>query len=225
MLASERARDRAGHRRREGATLREMLRYPSIRRAVMVDIDDEVGALCKKHLPEMHQARSRTPARGSATRTPGRTWKNVRALRFHHIDLVEPLEEGPACLLFTKEFYTLVRDRLTPGGALSLQAGMTKLGELDFFSCHQTAPARGVPGGRRLPDPSVLLRTPWGSSPRPRRSIRPPGRRHRRPAHRRAGEGPMGYWDGQTHSTRFHLPKHIRAAIDAHTRVVTDAHR
>src|SRR3977135_1876318 len=39
----------------EGATLREILRYPSITRAVMVDIDGEVVELCKKHLPEMHQ--------------------------------------------------------------------------------------------------------------------------------------------------------------------------
>ena len=53
--------------------------------------------------------------------------------------MADPLEEGPACLLFTKEFYSLVRDRLTPGGAMTLQAGMTKLGELDFFtSIHRT---------------------------------------------------------------------------------------
>jgi len=37
-------------------------------------------------------------------------------------------------------------------------------------------------------------------------------------------KGPMSYWDGQTHQHAFHLPKHIRAAIDAQTRVVTDAH-
>ena len=39
----------------EGATLREILRYPSITRAVMVDIDGEVVELCKVHLPEMHR--------------------------------------------------------------------------------------------------------------------------------------------------------------------------
>ncbi|HEX2437772.1 MAG TPA: spermidine synthase, partial [Methylomirabilota bacterium] len=37
-------------------------------------------------------------------------------------------------------------------------------------------------------------------------------------------KGAMGYWDGQTHQHAFHLPKHIRAAIQAQTRVVTDAH-
>ena len=124
----------------EGATLREILRYPSVRRAVMVDIDGEVVELCKKHLPEMHQGafedkRSEVrheDARGYLERTSER-------FDFITVDLVEPLEEGPACMLFTKEFYTLVRDRLTPGGAMTLQAGMTKLGELEFFtSIHRT---------------------------------------------------------------------------------------
>src|SRR2546422_4396374 len=39
----------------EGATLREALKYRSLTRAVMVDIDGEVVDLCKKHLAEMHR--------------------------------------------------------------------------------------------------------------------------------------------------------------------------
>src|SRR5262249_53499324 len=38
----------------EGATLREVLRYPSIRKAVMVDIDEAVVDACRQHPPEMH---------------------------------------------------------------------------------------------------------------------------------------------------------------------------
>ena len=36
-------------------------------------------------------------------------------------------------------------------------------------------------------------------------------------------KGPLAYWDGQTHQHAFNVPKHIRAAIHAQTRVVTDA--
>src|SRR5207247_6720900 len=39
----------------EGATLREILRYPSITRAAMVDIDAEVVDLCNTPLPETHR--------------------------------------------------------------------------------------------------------------------------------------------------------------------------
>ena len=36
----------------EGATLRELLRHPSVKKAVMVDIDADVIKVCKKYLPE-----------------------------------------------------------------------------------------------------------------------------------------------------------------------------
>ena len=124
----------------EGATLREVLRYPSVKRAVMVDIDGEVVDLCKKHLPEMHQGAfedKRTELRHEDARAY--LDKTSERFDFISIDLVEPLEEGPACMLFTKEFYTLIRDRLTPGGAMTMQAGMTKVGELNFFTAiHRT---------------------------------------------------------------------------------------
>ena len=42
-------------------------------------------------------------------------------------------EELLACRLFSREFYELVRDRLTPGGTMTMQAGMTKVGELAFL--------------------------------------------------------------------------------------------
>src|SRR2546430_17331533 len=101
MLASERAPESGlvigGG---EGATLREILRYPTIKRAVMVDIDGEVVELCKKYLPEMHQGAFDDPR--SATRhedARGYLERTSERVDFITIDLVEPLEEGPACLL------------------------------------------------------------------------------------------------------------------------------
>ena len=35
----------------EGATLREVFRHPSVTRAIMVDVDEELVGLCKKYLP------------------------------------------------------------------------------------------------------------------------------------------------------------------------------
>ena len=210
----------------EGATLREILRYPGVRRAVMVDIDGEVVELCRRHLPEMHQGAfedgraelRHEDARGYLERTNDR-------FDFITIDLVEPLEEGPACLLFTKEFYTLVRDRLTPGGALTLQAGMTKLGELDFFtSIHRTL-REVFPVVAGYQTFISCFGTPWGFITATKKVD--PRRQDAAAVDRLVADrikGPLGYWDGQTHQHAFNLPKHIRAAIDAQTRVVTDAH-
>jgi spermidine synthase len=209
----------------EGATVREILRYPSIRRVVMVDIDAEVVELCKRHLPEMHQGAFEDPrtefraedARGYLERTPDRFDLIV-------VDLVEPLEEGPACLLFTREFYQLVRDRLTPNGAMTMQAGMTKVGELDFFtSIHRTL-REVFPVVAGYQTFISCFGIPWGFIAAGRSEPRALSVNEvdRRIADR--VKGPLAYWDGQTHQHAFHLPKFIRRAIDEQRRVVTDAH-
>jgi spermidine synthase len=227
MLASERAPESGlvigGG---EGATLREILRYPSIRRAVMVDIDGEVVDLCKRHLPEMHQGAFDDP-RSELRHEDARGYLEKTGERFDFItiDLVEPLEEGPACLLFTKEFYTLVRDRLTPGGAMTLQAGMTKLGELDFFtSIHRTL-REVFPVVAAYQTFISCFGTPWGFITATKKVD--PCRQDAAAIDRLVADrikGPLEYWDGQTHQHAFNVPKHIRAAIGAQTRVVTDAH-
>jgi spermidine synthase len=211
----------------EGATLREMLRYPSIRRAVMVDIDGEVVDLCKRHLPEMHQGAFEDPR--SETRhedARGYLEKTSERFDFISVDLVEPLEEGPACLLFTKEFYALIRDRLTPGGAMTLQAGMTKLGELDFFTSIHRTPREVFPVVAGYQTFMSCFGTPWGFITATKKVD--PTRQDaaaidRLIAERIKGITPLVYWDGQTHVHAFTLPKHLRGAIAAQTRVVTDA--
>jgi spermidine synthase len=37
-------------------------------------------------------------------------------------------------------------------------------------------------------------------------------------------KGDLVYWDGLTHQHAFALPKHIRRAIEAETRIATDSH-
>jgi spermidine synthase len=210
----------------EGATLREILRYPSIRRAVMVDIDDEVVELCRRHLPEMHQGAfedRRTELRHEDARAY--LERTTERFDFITVDLVEPLEEGPACLLFTREFYSLVRDRLTPGGAMTLQAGMTKLGELDFFtSIHRTL-REVFPVVAAYQTFISCFGTPWGFIAATK--MVDPARQDIASVDRLVAErvaGGLGYWDGQTHLHAFSLPRHLRAALAAQTRVVTDAH-
>jgi spermidine synthase len=191
----------------------------------MVDIDGEVVDLCKKYLPEMHQG-AFEDSRSELRHEDARAYLEKTGERFDFItiDLVEPLEEGPACLLFTREFYSLVRDRLTPGGALTLQAGMTKLGELDFFtSIHRTL-REVFPVVAAYQTFISCFGTPWGFITATKKVD--PLRQDIATVDRLISErikGPLAYWDGQTHQHAFHVPRHIRAAIDAQARVVTDA--
>ncbi|MBI4637839.1 MAG: fused MFS/spermidine synthase [Candidatus Rokubacteria bacterium] len=212
----------------EGATLREILKYPSIRRALMVDIDGEVVDLCRRHLPEMHRGAFDDP-RTEVRHEDARAYLEKTADRFDFItiDLVEPLEEGPACMLFTREFYTLVRDRLTPGGAMTMQAGMTKVGELGFFTAIHRTLGEVFPIVAGYQTFVSCFGTPWGfitatKKVDPRRLDAPAV--EALIAERLASAKALEYWDGLTHQHAFGLPKHLRAAIDAQTRIVTDAH-
>jgi spermidine synthase len=209
----------------EGATLREVLRYPSVSQAVMVDIDGEVVELCRRHLPEMHQGAFDDPrtelrhedARGYLERTSER-------FDFISIDLVEPLEEGPACALFTREFYALVHDRLTPGGTMTMQAGMTKVGELGFFTALHRTLRDVFPVVAGYQAFISCFGTPWGFLLASRKVD--PRRLDAAGVDRLVAErvrGSLGYWDGITHQHCFALPKYVRAAIEAQTRVSTDA--
>jgi spermidine synthase len=210
----------------EGATLREVLRYPSITRAVMVDIDAEVVDLCRRHLPEMHQGAFEDP-RTELRHEDARAYleRSTETFDYICIDLVEPLEEGPACMLFTKEFYTLVRDRLTPGGTMTMQAGMTKVGELPFFAAINRTLRDVFPVVAGYQTFISCFGTPWGFILASKKVD--PAKQSPASVDALVGarvKGSLEYWDGQTHQHSFALPKFIRKAVDACTRVSTDAH-
>ncbi len=113
----------------EGATLREVLKHPTVERAVMVDIDGELVEVAKAHMPEWHQGAFDDP-RTELVIGDGRAYLEGTAERFDIIliDLTDPVgEDNPARLLYTVEFYRLVQARLNPGGVMGMQAGMIML--------------------------------------------------------------------------------------------------
>ena len=108
----------------EGATAREVLCHRSVERVVMVDLDQEVVELCQKYLPQHHQGAFRDPRLELVFTDAWKYLENTQELfDLLIMDIPDPLEGGPAYLLFTQEFYTLARSRLKPGGVLVVQAG------------------------------------------------------------------------------------------------------
>jgi spermidine synthase len=109
----------------EGATLREVLRHRPVSRAVMVDLDGELVEVCRRHLPSFHEGAFDDP-RTSLVFADGRVWLADQpggAFEVIIWDLPEPLDEGPASLLFTREMFALARRKLAPGGLLAVQSG------------------------------------------------------------------------------------------------------
>jgi spermidine synthase len=209
----------------EGATLREILRYPSVRRAVMVDIDRAVVEACRAHLPEMHRGAFDDP-RVELRHEDARRWLETTSERFDVaiVDLTEPLEAGPACLLFTREFYRLLHDRLTPSGVLALQAGMTKIGALDFYAAMNRTVASVFPFAAPYQSFIPCFGTPWGfivAAKRDDPAALAPDAVDRRLAER--VKGPLQFYDGLAHRHMLSLPVFLRQVIAATDRVITDA--
>ena len=120
------------HRRgRRRATLREVLKHPSVEFSLMVDIDQEVVEACKTYLPEMHAGAFDDP-RIRLEYRDARAYLEQTSDVYDVIiiDISEPVEEGPAYLLYTKEFYEIVKRRLSDHGVIALQAGTTAVGKL-----------------------------------------------------------------------------------------------
>lgn len=106
----------------EGATLREVLRYP-VEKAVMVDIDEQLVKLCEAYMPEWHRG-AFYDDRAKLLFTDARRYIEETDEKFDVIisDLTEPMEGGPSVMLFTKEFYETVYNRLTDNGIFVVQS-------------------------------------------------------------------------------------------------------
>jgi len=208
----------------EGATLREVLRYPSVEMALMVDIDQEVVELSRQYLPTWS---------AGAFDDPRTALKYLDARRFLEetnetydiiiIDISEPVEEGPAYLLYTKEFYALVMDRLSPDGLISLQAGTTSYNNLlNFGAVYQTLKQSfPIVSGYQAIIPSFGL--PWGFAVASKRFD--PRDVDPKEADRRIKErvpGELKYYDGGTHQSQFVLSKPVRREIEKQEQVIED---
>lgn len=108
----------------EGGALREILKYPSVEELLMVDIDREVVSLSEKYLPAWNGGAFKDP-RTELLFMDARKYMENNKKRWDviFIDITEPLDDSPAYLLFTREFYQLLSNRLHKNGIIALQAG------------------------------------------------------------------------------------------------------
>jgi spermidine synthase len=208
----------------EGATLREVLRHKSVEYCMMVDIDQEVVEKSKELLPEWHQGAFDDP-RTDLRFMDARKYLEETSDTYDAIiiDISEPVEEGPAYLLFTREFYEIVKERLSPDGTIALQAGTTALHQLlNFTAVDKTLnavfpvvapynvciPSFGLPWGFTLASKNI---DPRKFDPKVLDEMI-----------KKRIKGENRYYDGITNQGMYMLPKHIRKAMAAETKVIED---
>jgi len=106
----------------EGATIREVARYQSVRRIVMVDIDEELINICRQYLSSWSNG-AYEDSRLTLHIGDGRTFLEQAEETFDVVivDLNDPIEGSPAVYLFTREFYQLIDSRLNKDGVSCFQ--------------------------------------------------------------------------------------------------------
>jgi len=207
----------------EGATLREILSHNTVKRAVMIDIDEAVIATCKKFLPD-HSQGAFEDKRTELHHVDARDYLAGCGDTFDIIiiDLPDPIEEGPAYLLYTREFYQLVRERLTANGIISVQAGSASLNELLNLSAVNNTLKSVFPMVYPYQVDVPSFGGPWGFCLASLNldPLLPPGEIDGRIS-ARSLDG-LEFYDGISHQGMFSLPKYLRSELSTQTRLITD---
>lgn len=207
----------------EGATLREILRYP-IEKAVMVDIDEEVIELCKEYMPELSAGSFMDP-RAEVIIEDARAYVENSTEKFDVIisDLTEPLEEGPASKLFTKEFYSAIKNHLSENGIFVTQAlSVSIINNKAHTAIHNTL-KQIFPIVRSYHAYVPMYDSDWGfvmgtlGKDPSKLSVEEVNERLER-----YGLTNLKYYDGETHRAIFSLPKDLRNAINNETVIIED---
>ncbi|MET1128396.1 MAG: polyamine aminopropyltransferase [Thermoproteota archaeon] len=207
----------------EGATAREVLRHKQIREVTMVELDDSIVNASRNHLPEWHQGAFDDP-RLRLMFDDGRAFLERVKGEYDVVilDLVDPLEGGPALRLYTVEFYSLVKRALRPGGIMVTQATSPTLYPRVFATVRNTVAAVfkiarayatyvrsyngmwGFVAGSDELDPAALSAEQVDEVLRKR------------------GVKGLRFYDGTTHVWMFSLPKPIRKDLEAVKEYATD---
>ena len=210
----------------EGATIREVLSHKTVKKVVMVDIDREVVELCRKYLTNHHRG-SFDDERLTLLHDDALAYLENTDERFDVaiIDVPDPLETGPAYLLFTQEFYRLLADRLTANGMMVAQSGPT--GPSFYQQCF-SAVANTV--GSVFPRAFLYeafipsFGSTWGfviGSLGPDPMSMTVDKIDERVASRVESE--LRFYDGVTQQGMFGVPKFLRQAVAQEKRVITEA--
>lgn len=207
----------------EGATLREVLKYSSVKEAKMVDLDEEVITACKRFLPELHKG-SFDDQRAVVVIDDGREFlrKSKEVFDAIIIDVTDPTLGGPSRLLYTLEFYELAASRLSDNGVLVTQATSTFY-NIETFSTITNTLKKVFPHVRPYRACVPSFASDWGfvvgSFGRDPASI--DGDEAVEIAERQ-GIPKLLYYEPIVHPYYFWLPPYVRKAMEKEKRVATD---
>ncbi|MBE0428064.1 MAG: polyamine aminopropyltransferase [Nitrospirae bacterium] len=200
----------------EGATLREVLKHPTVKHTAMIDIDREFVDLCKKYLHGWHMNSFNDPKVQLIIEDAMEYIKKTKS-KYDVIiaDISDPIEEGPAMLIYTERFYSLVRKALKSDGIF-----VTHATDIDYTDskrvCTQVLKAvrKIFPISafyyEYIPSFDSLWAFAIGSLKHSPANLSVPTLKKRLEARKL---GNLSYYDHETHKRMFSIPKCIKRLL------------
>ncbi|HEU5018419.1 MAG TPA: polyamine aminopropyltransferase [Pseudolabrys sp.] len=193
----------------------EALKHSSIQRLTLVEIDASVVEFAKQHFPEF-TGPVFADARFECVIDDGMRYVAQTERRFDAIIVDSTDPQGPAAVLFTREFYAACKRCLNPGGVLVSQNGVPFLQARELVTsithfralfadgaCYTAAVPTYVGG---------LMAMGFASDDE---SLRRASVETITGRYRAAGEFPTQYWTPELHVGSFALPRFIADLVAA----------
>jgi spermidine synthase len=199
----------------DGGVLRRVLQHRSVRRAVMVEIDEAVIRLARQYLPSIggdawHDPRAEIHVGDGITHVAEMGDQTFDVII---VDSTDPA--GPGEVLFTEQFYKACRRVLAPGGLLVNQSGVPfmqpeeltlasrrRRSAFAYTSAYVAAVPTYVGGFMAL-----------GIASATRLQVLSPANAAERASSAGIG-GQTRYWSPDIHHAAFALPPYIASLID-----------
>jgi len=110
----------------DGGILREVLKYPSVEKATMVEIDPHVIELCRKFLPGINGG-AFEDGRTDLVISDGAAYVRQTNEKFDVVIVDSPDPVGPAKILFSQQFYNDIHRVINPEGIMVRQTGSLQM--------------------------------------------------------------------------------------------------
>jgi spermidine synthase len=209
----------------EGATLREVLKYKSVKKVVMIDIDGEVVDFCKNHLSVFHNGAFNDDRLELIIMDAKEYIENTKE-KFDVIisDLCCPIQDSPAASLYTKKFYEKIKSKLNKNGILLIQSTPADIPQFKLFSSINNTLEQVFnfvyPFSSFIP--SCIIS--WGYNLATDSDLKNPLNINDIDdlLNDRLFSNDLRYYDNITHKRMFCFPKHLRVLLEKENNVLTD---
>jgi spermidine synthase len=211
----------------EGATLREILRCKTVESVIKCDIDQEAIQMYMEELPEWHQGSFFDP-RVTLIHMDARKLleeQNDHAFDGIYTDLTEPVNGGPSQMLYSKEFFSICKNKLNENGFLVVQGSLLRTCTYEMHASIIKTMQEVFPIVRSYSVYVPSFDTCWGfafASFNTDPFLLNPKEIDLRIQQRLAGK--TRFYDGIAHQQIFSLGKDLREKIAQAGSIITDTH-